>query len=94
MLRTALLCFAVLLTLGGSVGLLAGHACWPPTLWGLMLLACVLFERWRYRNPSAHDGGNWQPTGEQFIDPATGQPMEVEYDADTGERRYVPHAHH
>jgi hypothetical protein len=33
--------------------------------------------------------GNWRPTGEKFIDPATGKPVEVWFEPKTGERRYV-----
>jgi hypothetical protein len=46
------------------------------------------FERWRYRNaPPA--GALWEPTGERFEDPATGETMEVHYDRASGARRYV-----
>jgi hypothetical protein len=33
--------------------------------------------------------GRWQRTDEQFIDPTTGDPVEVMFDPRTGERRYV-----
>lgn len=90
MLRAALLGFALLLTLAGTIGLAFGCPVWAPTLWGVVLLVCVLFERWRYRKPPVAAGGNWQPTGEKFIDPESGLAMEVLFDPDTGERRYVP----
>ncbi|MES2300093.1 MAG: hypothetical protein V4582_23870 [Pseudomonadota bacterium] len=92
MLRTALLGFSVLLTLGGVVGLMFGCPLWAPAVWGIALLACVLLERWRYRKPDTSAGGNWQTTGEKFIDPESGQAMEVLYDPGTGERRYVAEA--
>ena len=60
---------------------------------GVLALLATVFEQWRYRKrlpPSAR----WQPTGERFEDPATGEPMEVLYDPLTGERRYVPLEQH
>lgn len=33
--------------------------------------------------------GGWRPTGEKFIDPASGKPVEVWFDPATGERKYV-----
>jgi len=90
MLRTALLIFAALLSAAGAAGLLTGHAqAWPATIWGVILLLAVLFERWRYRKePSIHQA-SWQTTGERFIDPESGEPTEVQYDPASGERRYV-----
>jgi hypothetical protein len=73
----------------GIGGLAFGYAGWAPAIWGVVLLACVLFERRRYKTPSAAEGRNWQRTGEQFIDPESGQATEVFYDPDTGERRYA-----
>ena len=48
----------------------------------------ILFER-RYRNDSRSPDGRWQPTGERFSDPTTGKDVEVFYDPQSGERRYV-----
>jgi hypothetical protein len=90
MLRTALLVFAVLLTLLGIGGLVSGYVGWAPAIWGVGLLACVIFERRRYTALPPAAGGNWQPTGEQFIDSESGRATEVLYDPETGERRYVP----
>jgi len=55
---------------------------------GAIVLIGTLFERWRYRNRNATSRGNWQATGERFIDPETGREVEVLYDPDSGERRY------
>jgi hypothetical protein len=90
MLRTALLVFASLMTLLGTGGLIFGYSGWTPVIWGVVLFGCVIFERSRYKTLSATAGGNWQPTGEQFIDPESGQATEVLYDPETGERRYAP----
>jgi hypothetical protein len=57
---------------------------------GVIVLIGTLFERWRYRRIEAPPSGHWQRTGEQFIDPSTGDPVEVMFDPRTGERRYVP----
>jgi len=92
-LRTALLVFAALLTAAGVIGLLFGYPVWMPAVWGVLLLICVLFERWRYRQAQADGRGKWERTGEKFIDPESGEAMEVLYDAVTGERRYARVGH-
>jgi hypothetical protein len=90
MLRTVLLCLALLFALGCSGAALSGASqAVVPALWGWGLLACLLFERWRYRRAPGADPGDWQATGEQFIDPETGAAQRVEYSPSTGERRYV-----
>jgi hypothetical protein len=94
MLRLALLVFALVLTGAGLLGQLAGGLQnWPLTLWGLLLLVAVLCERWRYKrctdSPVDSIHAQWQKTAEQFIDPETGQAMQVWYCAQTGERRYT-----
>lgn len=55
---------------------------------GTLVSIGVLIERWRYRKEPP-PGADWQSTGESFIDPTTGKRVEVFYDAQTGERRYV-----
>jgi hypothetical protein len=55
----------------------------------LLVLLGTLFERWRYRRVSEASDGQWQRTSERFLDPATGQPVEVLFNPHTGERRYV-----
>lgn len=55
---------------------------------GVVIFAGVVFERWRYRKKDS-PGVNWQPTGERFADPQSGEIVEVHYDPDSGERRYV-----
>jgi hypothetical protein len=37
--------------------------------------------------------GQWQPTGERFNDPTTGQVVEVYYNPQTGERDYRESSH-
>jgi hypothetical protein len=52
----------------------------------------VAFFGWdRYRGSRKTAGsGTAQPTGEVFIDPATGERMRVWYDSSTGQRDYRP----
>jgi hypothetical protein len=95
MLRPMLIVAAAVLTCIG-LGLIAcGVAVpgWQTLIVGLILLIGTVFERWRYRRIGDVPKGNWQQTGEEFIDPSTGVPVEVLYDAHTGERRYVAKKH-
>ncbi len=91
MLRSAVLICAWLLV-GLGVYLCAhgfGHGGIQTLVAGTIILVGTLFERWRYKNKNAGAaGGNWQPTGERFVDPGSGQNVEVLYDPQTGERRY------
>ena len=90
MLRTAVLLVACAVTALGAVLCLAGM--WAPgaqlLVLGALVSIGVLVERWRYRSES-RPGADWQPTGESFIDPATGKRVRVLYDARSGARRYV-----
>jgi hypothetical protein len=91
MLRTVVIAVAGILTCVG-IGLIACgvHAPgWQALVVGLIVLIGTLFERWRYRRIEEPPNGHWQRTDEQFIDPSTGDPVEVMYDPRTGERRYV-----
>ena len=63
---------------------------WPMTVWGLVLVVAVVFERWRYRGREQMASGEWQATEERFVDPESGRLMQVFYQPTTGERRYVP----
>ncbi len=71
--------------------MLMGRARQGATLLAVGVVGSLLtvFEQWRYRKrlpPAAR----WEPTGERFEDPSTGELMEVLYDPVTGERRYEP----
>jgi len=88
-MRTVVLGIAVLLTASGLMCLLLGYGQgWPMTLWGLLLLASVVFERWRYVRRAGAMAGPWQATDERFADPETGKSVQVFYNPQTGERRY------
>jgi len=91
MLRHAVIAVAIILICAG-MGLLAFGVPvpgWQALVVGVIVFIGTLFERWRYRRIEALPKGPWQRTGERFLDPATGNPVEVMFDARTGERRYV-----
>jgi hypothetical protein len=91
MLRTVVIAVAALLTCVG-IGLIACGVPapgWQALVIGVIVLIGTLFERWRYRRIEEPSNGHWQRTDEQFIDPSTGDPVEVMFDPRTGERRYV-----
>ncbi len=96
MLRTVVIASAAILTCVG-IGLIARgfHAPgWQVLGVGVIVLIGTLFERWRYRRIEAPPEGDWQRTGEQFIDPSSGDPVEVMFDPRTGERRYIARESH
>jgi hypothetical protein len=94
MLRIMVLVVALAAGVIGLGAQLAGHRdATPIALWGCIIAAAVLVERWRYRSRDAAPDGDWQPTEERFIDPESGQAMQVLYNPRTGERRYEPDRH-
>ncbi len=62
---------------------------WPGTVWPVVLIIGLVFERWRYRPIETVVPANFSSTGERFEDPETGRVLEVYFDAASGERRYV-----
>ena len=91
MLRTVVIAVAAVLACVGA-GLIACGVYvpgWQALVIGAIVLIGTLFERWRYRHIEEPSNGRWQRTDEQFIDPSTGDPVEVMFDPRTGERRYV-----
>jgi hypothetical protein len=90
-LRNAVIAGSAILSCVG-IGLIACGVYapgWQALLIGVIVLIGTLFERWRYRRIEEASNGRWQRTDEQFIDPSTGDPVEVMFDPRTGERRYV-----
>ncbi len=55
---------------------------------GLLIVGAILFERKGYRSRVSRTQGKWQSTGERFVDPTTGQRVDVFYNPETGERDY------
>ncbi len=91
MLRTWVLVFAGALALSGAI-LVARGVTGPGSYalgLGVLTLLGTAFERWRYRPNDAVAGASWEPTGERFEDPHTGKTVQVFYDPQSGERRYV-----
>jgi hypothetical protein len=60
-----------------------------PLVGGFVLLIGVVFERWRYKPVEAAPGAGFSPTAERFLDPTSGEPVQVWTNPATGERRYV-----
>lgn len=55
-----------------------------------IVLALIVFERSRYRPKVDRTSGIWNPTGERFQDPTSGETVEVYQNPQTGERDYRP----
>jgi hypothetical protein len=92
MLRSVL----VVLSLGalgiGAFCLLVGAD--PPAytllIWGAILLAAIVYERFRYKPlAGAAPGAGWQRTSERFVDPDSGKTVTVYLQPGSGERQYV-----
>ena len=91
MLRNVVIAVSAILTCVG-IGLIACGVYapgWQALVIGAIVLIGTLFERWRYRRIEGPRNGSWQQTDEAFIDPTSGDPVEVMFDPRTGERRYV-----
>lgn len=56
---------------------------------GVVILAAMALERWRYRPDTTAGSDGWVKTDERFVDPETGRLMEVHFNPRTGERRYA-----
>jgi hypothetical protein len=91
MLRTVVIAVAAIIVCIG-IGLIACGVQapgWQALVIGAIVLMGTLFERWRYRRIEELPKGQWQRTDERFLDPSTGNLVEVMFDPRTGERRYV-----
>jgi hypothetical protein len=92
-LRAALLVVGVALLVGAAAFAHAGCGLGVSlrlALPGLLLIAAILFERWRYKRVAGNrPGPEWVATGERFVDPESGELITVYYRPSTGERRYV-----
>ena len=92
MLRLAVLAVGVALLIAGVVTALLGVP--ALTLWllivGGVLTAGTLFERVIYKPlRSQRPGVGWVKTDERFVDPNTGETVDVFYEPASGERQYV-----
>ena len=92
MLRWVLIAYVM-----GAVILLAARVTTALVIYlainGVLIAGGILFERSSYRSQINRTQGKWQPTGERFNDPTTGQIVEVYYNPQTGERDYRESSH-
>ena len=91
MLRRVIIAYGVLCIIGAAI-LLVAHVTIALVIYlainGLIIVGGILFERSSYRSNADRTQGKWQPTGERFNDPTSGQIVEVYYNPQTGERDY------
>jgi hypothetical protein len=96
MLRWVLIAYGVLCLIGAVI-LLAARVTTVLVIYlainGILIVGGILFERSGYRSRVNRTQGKWQPTGERFNDPTTGQIVEVYYNPQTGERDYRESSH-
>lgn len=81
---SAIVVFGAALTAAGAVfsGVLTA-------LFGLLIVMTTIWEA-RYRNRQrTPPGDGWDPTEERFVDPETGEVLQVWVNRQTGERTYV-----
>lgn len=55
---------------------------------GVIVMGGTIFERSRYAPKVDLRSADWRPTGERFVDPASGKLTEVYFNPTTGERDY------
>jgi hypothetical protein len=92
MLRTVSLWCGWLLVVGGIGVCLWTHspAGLAPAAIGAVMVLAILFERRGYKRiVDVRPGPDWQATGERFVDPGSGVPVEVFFQPATGKRVYV-----
>ena len=91
MLRRLLIAYG-LLCLVGAVVLFVLHVTFVLVIYlavnGLIIVGALLFERQGYSPDVSQTAGNWEKTGERFVDPTTKREVEVYYNPQTGERDY------
>jgi len=68
----------------------ANQAAWAAAIYGAILTIAILFERQKYRPDVNMGARGWEPTDEKFVDPVTGEPVQVWFNPKTGERDYRP----
>ena len=87
MLRVVIGAIGALCAIAGILLLVTPpHSGLPLLIVGGLVVLSLFFEG-RYRTAQTPTQP-WEPTGEKFIDPGTGKMVEVDYDPQTGERRY------
>jgi len=88
MLRGVVLVCTLLVFAASLVLFARGEDSGPVAVWSGIVVLAVLFERWRYN--ARHDpvDAGWVRTDERFVDPESGETLQVWYDPRSGERRY------
>jgi membrane protein implicated in regulation of membrane protease activity len=92
MLRRSLLTIGALVLILGLAALASGvmDRSIVFILWGLFLIAAIVFERFRYKRlERKRPGPGWERTTERFVDDETGETVTVYVEPKTGERSYV-----
>lgn len=92
MLRSVLVLLSLAALAIGGFCLVVGAN--PPAytllIWGAILLAAIIYERFRYKPlAAAAPGSGWERTGERFVDPDSGKTVTVYLQPGSGERQYV-----
>ncbi len=91
MLRRIIIAYG-LLCLVGAIILFTLHVTLVLVIYltvnGLVIVGGLLFERRGYSPQVSRAEGNWEKTGERFIDPTTKREVQVYYNPRTGERDY------
>ena len=80
---------AALLLVTLTAALFGSPVVWPGIITPLVVLLGLLFERWRYKKLQSSAPANFEATGERFLDPDNGNIVEVYFDRQRGERRYI-----
>jgi hypothetical protein len=89
-LRTVLFAIGLVLLIAASAATFAGRAATPLAVFGAILTAALLFERYVYKSiRPERPGPGWEQTAERFIDPRSGRSVTVYFNPRTGERRYI-----
>lgn len=92
MLRNVLLALSIAALAGGVLCLLFGVAspAYTLLLWGAILFAAVVYERFRYKPVErGSPGQGWERTNERFVDTDSGKTVTVYIEPKTGERQYI-----
>jgi hypothetical protein len=88
-LRAGVLCALGALVAAAIVVALTGHTVsWFFIIEAIIAAGLIVFERSRYRANRPATAPGFEPTGERFIDPASGRETTVYYNPVTGERDY------
>jgi hypothetical protein len=91
-MRKGLVTIGVLVVILGLAAMASGqlHMSAVFMIWGVVLIAAIVFERTRYtRLLRKSPGPGWQRTTERFVDEESGKVVTVYIKPETGERAYV-----